>query len=243
MTARRPDQARRMQATVLGISALVVLLSGCATVGADSTDDPDPRQGLNRKVQAFNDGADKVVLKPLARGYTYITPDPLEKGISNFFANLRTPWTAVNQLLQGKPRLAFADTGRFLLNSAAGVGGLFDVATDVGLEAHQEDFGQTLAVWGVPDGGYSVVPFVGPTTLRDGVGGILDTFLYPVRLVEDDSVRNALVASDIVQTRAKFLSAEQLLRGDRYLFMRDASLQRREFVINDGEVEEDPFLD
>ncbi|MEM9384894.1 MAG: VacJ family lipoprotein [Pseudomonadota bacterium] len=220
-----------------------VLLSGCASVGGTGEPSQDPLEGINRKVLAFNDGADRALLKPLARGYQFITPNPLETGVSNFFLNLRTPWTAVNQLLQGKPKLALADTGRFLLNSTAGIGGLFDVATDSGLEAHREDFGQTLAVWGVPSGNYAVVPFAGPSTLRDGLAGIVDTLLYPVRFIEDDTVRWSLLATDVVQTRAKFLSAEALLRGDRYLFVRDAYLQRREYLINDGEIEEDPFLD
>lgn len=225
---------------VLGVLAL---LGGCATVDSDGQAEDDPLQGVNRKVLAFNDGADRLLLKPLARGYRAVAPQPVEKGVSNFFLNLRTPWTAVNQLLQGKPKLAFADTGRFLMNSTVGIGGLFDVATDAGLEAHREDLGQTLAVWGVPSGRFAVVPFLGPSTLRDGIGGIVDTLLYPVNFLEDDTVRLSLIATDAVQTRAKFLDAETLIRGDRYLFIRDAYLQRREYLINDGEVEEDPFLD
>ncbi len=223
--------------------SLLMALGGCATTGGYGDLSGDPLQGVNRKVQAFNDGADKVILKPLAQGYKAVAPDPLEKGVSNFFLNLRTPWVAINQLLQGKPKLAGADTGRFLLNTIGGIGGLFDVASDVGLEMHREDFGQTLAVWGVPSGPYTVVPFFGPSTPADGFGDFIDTLAYLPYFLQDGEVRVGLLAGDILQTRAKFIDTEALLRGDRYLFMRDAYLQRREFLINDGEVEEDPFLD
>ncbi|MEO0975137.1 MAG: VacJ family lipoprotein [Pseudomonadota bacterium] len=238
------DRVARGLLSLLGLSAMFTLLSGCASVPAEDGEVYDPRQGINRKVQTFNDGADKFLLKPIARGYHFLTPDPLEKGISNFFRNLNTPWVAVNQLLQGKPKLAGHDTGRFLINSIFGIGGFLDVADGVtGLEPHQEDFGQTLAVWGVPSGPYTVVPFLGPATPRDGFGNLVGLFGYPVTYIDDDTLRVGLGIGNLVQTRASFLSSEQLVRGDRYLFMRDAYLQRREFLINDGEVEEDPFLD
>jgi phospholipid-binding lipoprotein MlaA len=216
----------------------VLLPAGCATTG-----NPDPFEGMNRKVQGFNDGADRLVLKPLAKGYIKITNEPVRHSVANFYDNFAYPITIINQFLQGKVKLGFSDLGRFVVNTTAGILGLFDVGTKIGLEAHDEDFGQTLGVWGVNSGAYLVVPLWGSATTRSGVGDIADYFTHPARLIEDDTTRYALFAGWAIQARASLLETEELILGDRYLFIRDAFLQRREFLVNDGVIEEDPFVD
>jgi phospholipid-binding lipoprotein MlaA len=210
----------------------------CATV-----DNRDPFEGMNRKVMAFNDEADRLILKPLAKGYINITSEPVRRSVSNFYDNFAYPITILNQFLQGKVRLGFGDLGRFVVNTTLGLLGFFDVATKFGLEQHDEDFGQTLGVWGVNSGAYFVIPLWGPVTTRSGVGDIASFYTHPVQFVEDEYVRYGLFIVWAIQTRASLLEAEELITGDRYLFIRDAFLQRREFLVNDGVIEEDPFLD
>lgn len=222
-----------------GIIAGIVMFSvACATV-----DNPDPFEGMNRKVMAFNDEADRLILKPLAKGYINITSEPVRRSVSNFYDNFAYPITILNQFLQGKVRLGFRDLGRFVVNTTLGLLGFFDVATKFGLEQHDEDFGQTLGVWGVNSGAYFVIPLWGPVTTRSGVGDIASFYTHPVQFVEDEYVRYGLFIVWAIQTRASLLEAEELITGDRYLFIRDAFLQRREFLVNDGVIEEDPFLD
>ena len=191
---------------------------------------------------SFNDGADRAILKPLAKGYRAITPQFVEDGIGNFFSNLNDPVVALNQLLQGKPGLAVRDTGRFLVNSTIGIGGLFEVADGLGLEKHQEDFGQTFGVWGIGTGPYLVMPFWGPTNPRDGIGSIVGSFGFAPRYLNDVTSRNLTYALAIIHRRAQLLDAEKLVSGDRYVFIRDAYLQRRDYLTSDGVVE-DEFLD
>lgn len=217
----------------------LVLLGGCAS----QADNVDPWEPFNRRVHAFNDGLDRALLKPLAQGYTTITPDPVEKRIHNFFLNLGYPTVFVNQFLQGKPVLGLRDTARFLTNTTIGIGGLFDVAGRLGLERHEEDFGQTFAVWGIGPGRFLVAPLFGPMTLRDGAGSAAGTFTSPVYYIDNDAARWSLRGVGLIDTRAALLETEKLISGDRYLFIRDAYLQRREYLINDGEVQDDPFLD
>jgi phospholipid-binding lipoprotein MlaA len=220
------------------VGAIVLLSVGCAT-----TDNPDPFEDMNRKVMAFNDGADRMVLKPLAKGYTKVTSEPVRRSVSNFYDNFYYPITIINQFLQGKGKLGFSDLGRFVVNTTVGVLGLFDVGTKIGLEFHDEDFGQTLGVWGVESGAYLVIPLWGPVTTRSGVGDIASYYVSPAQLIEDDTIRYALFAGWAIQTRASLLETEELITGDRYLFIRDAYLQRREFLVNDGVIEKDPFFD
>jgi len=220
---------------------LIALASGCASTG-NGPDNDDPLEPFNRKMHAFNDAVDKAVLKPVARGYTAITPDPVETSVHNFFLNLGYPTVVINQFLQGKPVAGLRDSARFLTNTTLGVGGLFDVARHFGLEHHDEDFGQTFAVWGVGRGVFLVAPFFGPTTIRDGAGSGVGTFTSPTHYIDDDAVRWSLRGIDLVDTRAQLLDAEGMISGDRYLFIRDAYLQRRDYLINDGRIEEDPFL-
>lgn len=200
---------------------------------------PDPWEGMNRKIYAFNDTADRWILKPAAKGYRWITPDPLETGISNVFSNLFEMTTIVNGLLQLKFLQAASDSGRFLLNSTVGLAGLFDVASSIGLEKHNEDFGQTLGYWGVGSGPYIIVPFLGSYTLRSGTGSIIasQTTHYS-HYINHIPTRNQTFVAENIDRRAKLLSAEELISGDRYSFIRDAYLQQRDYLVNDGKVED-----
>lgn len=201
----------------------------------------DPWEGFNRRVFAFNDVLDRYALKPVATGYKTITPQPVQTGVGNFFSNLGEIRTAINSLLQGKPANAGLATSRFLINSTVGVGGLLDYATHMEITAEREDFGQTLAVWGWEDSRYLVLPLLGPRTLRDASGFPLDAAAHPITYMDDHQLRAGLTALDIVHLRAGLLDQESLIRGDRYRFIRDAYLQRRQFEINDGELGDDPF--
>lgn len=227
----------KIKMKIASLSILLLLVTGCATTG-----NPDPYEGFNRGVMNFNDGADRRVLKPIARGYRWITPRFVEDGVGNFFSNLNEPVVALNQLLQGKPGLALKDTGRFLINSTIGLAGLIEVADSMGLEKHQEDFGQTFGVWGIEQGPYLVLPFWGPSNPRDGIGDLIGSFGFAPRYVDDVTARNLLYALSLINRRASLLDAEELISGDRYLFIRDAYLQRRNYLTLDGVVE-DEFLD
>ncbi len=197
----------------------------------------DPWEPLNRGIYAVNDGLDTITLKPLAKGYKAITPGFVRRGISNFFANLRTPMNIINNLLQGKGRDALSDTARLVMNSTVGVGGLFDPATSAGLEEHNEDFGQTLAKWGVPNGPYVMVPIFGPRTLRDLIALPFDIFLDPLFHYENSSIRDKLWILQGIHLRAKLLVAESTINNsfDPYITIREAYLQNREFHIYDGD--------
>ncbi|MGQ9426679.1 MlaA family lipoprotein [Gilvimarinus sp. F26214L] len=201
---------------------------------------PDPWEGFNRKVFAFNETADRWVLKPVAQGYVKITPDPVEQGVSNFFGNLLEVRNVLNDILQWKWKQAGNDTGRFLINSTLGLAGIFDVARHMNLpKSEGEDFGQTLATWGVQSGPYVVLPFLGPSTIRDAGALPVDWVTNPIDEVDHTATRNSLWAMNFLDTRAGLLEAEALVSGDRYSFFREAFLQRRGYLINDGQVEDD----
>nr|WP_298249602.1 VacJ family lipoprotein [uncultured Halomonas sp.] len=218
------------------------LLAGCASSGVTQERHPDdPWEGFNRKVFAFNDVLDRYALKPVARGYRFITPDPVETGVGNFFSNLGEPRTVLNSLLQGKPRNASVATARFLINTTVGVAGLWDVASRMEITGQEEDFGQTLGAWGWGESRYLVLPLFGPSTVRDTGGLPADMYTYPTTYVEDDKIRLGLTALGIVDTRAGLLDQEALIQGDRYTFVRDAWMQRRRFEVSDGELGDDPF--
>lgn len=200
----------------------------------------DPWEGFNRKVHTFNEVADRWVLRPVARGYVKVTPDPVEQGVSNFFGNLLEVRNVLNDVLQWKWKQAGNDTGRFLINSTLGVAGVFDVARHMNLEQSDgEDFGQTLAVWGVKDGPFVVLPFLGPSTIRDTAGLPVDWMSHPIDEIDHVPTRNTVQALDFINTRAELLQAEAFVSGDRYVFLREAYLQRRNYLIKDGEVEDD----
>ena len=220
-----------------------LLLVGCVShqTAPDGTAviDQDPYESFNRKVFAFNDGLDRYLLKPAAKGYKAVSPQPVERGVINFFSNLGEVTHVVNDVLQWKWHQAGVDSSRFLINSTIGVVGIFDVATSMGIEeADGEDFGQTLSAWGFGQGAYIVLPFFGPSTTRDALAMPVNRLTNPVTYVDDESTRWTLTALDIINTRAQLLDTEELISGDRYLFIRDAYLQRRDYLINDGEVED-----
>lgn len=211
-------------------------LGACATAPG-RTQSTDPWAGYNRGMYKVNDAVDRATLKPVAKGYQAITPKWLRTGISNFFTNIGTPWVMLNELLQGKPGLMAQDTCRLVLNTVVGLGGFIDVAGKLEMETHDEDFGQTLAVWGVPSGPYVVLPLLGPSTLRDGLGRIPDYFARPQRYANIDwKTDTAVSAVDVTQTRESLLSLDDAIHQayDPYGFVRDAWMQRREYLIYDG---------
>lgn len=201
--------------------------------------DVDPFESFNRKMYSFNSAIDRAVLKPLAKAYDKVFPDFVQRGVANFFRNLLEPTVVVNDILQGKFKQSAADTGRFLINTTVGVAGLFDVATRVGLPRHQEDFGQTLAVWGAESGPYVVLPFLGPRTVRDSFGLTLDWYTDPITYIDPSETRYGVRALAVIDTRSQLLNASRVLEqatDDEYLFVREAYLQRRNSLIHDGNV-------
>ena len=199
----------------------------------------DPFQDINEKTHNLNQTLDLQVASPVARFYKRITPDFLEKGITNFTHNIEDLSIGINNILQGKFNEGLSDFSRFALNTSIGLLGFVDIASDLGLTKHDEDFGQTLAVWGVPDGPYLVLPGLGPSTTRDTLAMIPDAFLTPLWLIDHDRTSYSLTAIDLIDTRARYLGLESVVIGDEYLFYRDAYLQSRNFEIKDGEVEDD----
>jgi phospholipid-binding lipoprotein MlaA len=224
--------------------ALVILISGCA-----STVDRDPLQSVNRGVYKFNDVTDKAVLQPVARTYRALTPSPVRKGINNFFSNLGMLTTVLNDLLQFKFEHAFVDAGRFVINSTFGLAGFIDVASMDNIPKRDEDFGQTLGHWGVGNGPYLVLPFLGPSTLRDTTGFVFDsatsdpiTYTHNIGEVR---LHNQLRAAQFIDKRTELLNATDIIDDaslDPYAFTRDAYLQRRASMVQDGLVPQE-FLD
>ena len=217
------------------LACCLVVLGGCATYPAGHPIN-DPWENYNRAMYKFNDTVDRYALKPVAKGYRFITPNFIEKGISNFFSNIDDVTVTINDLLQGKFAQAAQDGWRFLLNSTIGLGGLFDVATPLGLEKHHEDFGQTLGKWGVAEGPYIVLPFLGPATVRSGGGRIVDFASDPLTYVSPDWARLSLVGGEMVNQRAALLEASALLDSafDPYVFLRDAYVQNRRQLAYDN---------
>ena len=202
----------------------------------------DPFEEINRITFEFNESLDKIFLKPVALTYSK-TPKPIKKGITNFFDNLEEIETTVNQVLQGKPKLAINDFSRFLINSTIGIGGLFDVATRAGLKRHEEDFNQTLGLWGVPSGPYIMLPALGPSSLRDTLTRPFSSFLSVTFHMTEADVNLALKGVDAIETRERLLEIESLIYGDKYNFVKDSYIQYLNFEINDGVNVEDDFLD
>jgi phospholipid-binding lipoprotein MlaA len=220
----------------------VALLAGCATNG----DPRDPLEPLNRGIYQFNDAADTILVKPAAELYEMIVPRFMRTGVGNFFSNLNDVIVALNSLLQGKFAQAGSDVARLAVNTTVGVLGLFDFATGMELEKHDEDFGQTLGYWGIGDGPYIVLPLIGPSSARDTVGWVGDYYTWPVTYLENDRARYALVGLRVVSSRADLLAASKILETaalDPYVFVRDAYLQRRRNLVHDGKPppeDEDP---
>ncbi|MCO7223607.1 VacJ family lipoprotein [Pleionea sp. CnH1-48] len=218
---------------------MIVALSGCASTG-DNPD--DPFEDVNRSIYGFNRALDKNVLQPVARGYQAVTPDPVETGIDNFFANIGDVGNFVNNLLQFKLLDATSDLGRLAVNSTLGVAGLLDPASAMGLEKHDEDFGQTLGAWGVGPGAYVMLPFLGPSTLRDTASIPADNYLDPLSYLDDQTAEYGLKGLRLLTRRAALLELESQLESaiDEYAFVRDAYLQNRRFKVYDGDL---PFED
>lgn len=221
----------RAAAAALALAAL----AGCAS--GPNADPRDPLEPWNRAVYRFNDKVDQVVAQPVARAYRRVVPGGIRDRVRNFFANLADPFIGVNSFLQGKPEDGITDWARFVFNSTFGLLGIHDVATEFGLEKHNEDFGQTFGRWGAGTGPYLVLPFLGSSNLRDGVGTALDLYTDPLNYVRPDEVEYSLWALRLTQTRADLLDASRILEEaslDKYTFQRDAYLQRRRSLVYDG---------
>ena len=203
----------------------------------------DPFEDLNRDIFIFNEKLDEKLLKPAAIAYRKVTPQFARSGVTNFFNNLEEIDTTINQVLQGEIKYAFNDAGRFVINTTIGLFGLIDVASKMGLERHEEDFGQTLGVWGFDSGPYIMIPFLGPSNPRDLLSRPISSFLSGTFAMEDDDVKITLVGIDALETRERLLDAETLIIGDKYIFVKDAYVQSREYEINNGSSEDDEFLD
>lgn len=216
-------------------AAALALLAGCASTGGNPA---DPLEPVNRGIYAFNDKLDRYALKPVAQGYQAAVPLPARTGVSNFLGNIEDVWTGLNNLLQGKPREGASDFGRVAINSTLGILGVFDLASEMGLEKHEEDLGQTLGRWGVGPGPYLMLPFLGPTTLRDSSNTLCRAFIAdPVKEITRIPVRNSVMAVRVVNARAQLLGADQALDSaaiDRYAYLRDFYLKSRQSQVYDG---------
>ena len=199
----------------------------------------DPFQDLNEKTHNLNRSLDDSFATPIAKFYRKVTPDFIESSVTNFTDNIEDVNIALNNLLQGKIKEGFSDVCRFTLNSTIGIFGFIDVASTIGLEKHSEDFGQTLAVWGLGAGPYIVLPALGPSTLRDAIARIPEAFMTPLLLIDHERTSYELTAIDLLEKRARYLGLETIVIGDDYLFYRDAYFQSRAFDIKDGNVEDD----
>ena len=219
---------------------LLVLLLSFPIFGEEIN---DPFEDLNRDIFIFNEKLDEKLLKPAAITYRKVTPQFARTGVTNFFNNLEEIDTTVNQLLQGEIKYALNDASRFVINSTIGLFGLLDVASKMGLERHEEDFGQTLGVWGFDSGPYIMIPFLGPSNPRDLFSRPISSFLSGTFAMEDNDVKITLVGIDALETRERLLDAETLIIGDKYIFVKDAYVQSREYEINNGSTEDDEFLD
>ncbi|MGH8547781.1 MAG: MlaA family lipoprotein [Methylococcales bacterium] len=237
---------QQKMAWYLPVFAVLFWLSGCATTPA--TDPRDPWEGWNRGVQSFNDGADDYVIKPVAEGYQWITPSFVDQGVTNFFNNIGDITVTINDLLQFKFGQGSEDFTRFLINTTLGVVGLVDVGTMLEFERHNEDFGQTLGAWGVPTGPYLVLPLLGPSSPRETFGLVGDAATNPLFYINFPAVTWSLTTLRFVDLRADLLSASRIVEEaalDRYEFFRNAYLQRRDYLVHDGNppIEDEEILD
>lgn len=232
MSKHRPQGIVRRWTAALGLGA-AALLGGCATV-----ENPDPLEPVNRGVFAFNEAVDRVVIEPAARGYVAVTPEIARTGVDNVFSNLRDLWSALNAGLQGKGEVAATQFMRFATNSTIGLGGLLDWATPLGMTRQSEDLGQTLGHWGVGQGVYLVLPLLGSSTTRDVVDVPFSAVFSPAAFAEEPGVAFLITGLRIIDLRAQLLGTTSLLQDvalDKYSFVRNAYLQRRESLVRDGE--------
>ena len=211
---------------------LLALATGCAT--GPNTNPADPLEPMNRAVYKFNDALDSAVVKPVAKGYQAVVPSPIRTGVSNFFSNLGDVWSLVNHVLQFEFANAGKTAARLGINTFLGLGGVLDIATDAGIEVPKADLGQTLGKWGVPSGPYVMLPLLGPSSVRDGVGTITATYHDPVNRVSDNATRNVLTVTRVVDVRTRLLGATDAVDEialDKYSFIRDVYLKRRQSQI------------
>ena len=229
--------ARRPLAAALG--ALLLAQAAAATAGTPG----DPLEKLNRATYAFNDALDRMLARPAARGYVAVVPQPVRKAISNFAANLTYPAVIVNDALQGKVKDAGSDVMRLVINTTLGIGGLADPATRIGFQSHDEDFGQTLGHWGVPAGPYLVVPLLGPSDFRDAPAKFVDTYVTPYHYLKSTRARYGFQLLVLFDRRVELLAADSALRNafDPYVFVRNAYVARRSYLVHDGNVPDDNF--
>ena len=225
------------QILLLGI--MTTFLVGCASIPeGQPRSKKDPWELVNRNVFSFNQSLDNYLVKPLTKTYEFIVPEFIRNRLSNVFANIGDVYTAINQLLQGKPKTALDDLTRVVINTTLGLGGIFDVATDAGLEKHNEDFGQTFGVWGIKDGPYMVLPLLGPSNVRDTVGWFADLQTdILINYINDIPLRNTITGVRVIDQLSKYLNSSNLLEVaafDKYTFVRDAYIQRRRNRIYDG---------
>ena len=220
---------------------LFLVSSGCATTKNQSNafNPEDPYEKSNRKVYEFNSKIDKLFLRPITDFYDSATPEFAQTSITNFFSNLDDIGISFNNLLQGNIVNSMSDITRFFINSIFGLGGFFDVASEMGLEKHSEDFGQTLGKWGAKPGPYLMLPFLGPSTTRDAFTFVGDTALAPTLSLDDSEARLGLISLDLINTYSAFTGIADIESQDQYAFLRDAYLDRRKFEVNDGLSEED----
>jgi phospholipid-binding lipoprotein MlaA len=233
MINNKPAKPARARGIVLAALAGFVL-AGCAT----PANPRDPFEKFNRAMFTFNDGVDRVALKPAATAYKEALPSFVQTGVNNFFGNLSDAWSAVNNLLQGKGEEGMSDVTRFAVNSTLGLAGVLDIASEAGLRKHNEDFGQTLGHWGVPSGPYLMLPLLGPSTVRDSAALPADWWADPWTHVDPVSARSTGIGVRAIDQRASVLEASNLMEEaalDRYEFIRDGYLQRRESRVFDGE--------
>jgi phospholipid-binding lipoprotein MlaA len=227
-------------------AAVAIALSGCVTLPPNAKPAPqDPWESWNRGVYKVNDKLDRAIAKPIARTYVRAVPAPARTGVSNFLSNLRTTTVMVNDALQGKLGAAASDLARLVVNTTVGFGGLLDPATQMGLEKHDEDFGQTLGHWGVPPGPFLEIPFLGPSDTRDGPARIVDIFTGPTHYISNDYIAYGIYGLGLVDARAGLLSLDETLQKvfDPYAFVRDAYLQRRAYLVSDGKVSDEVLVD
>ena len=233
MKSKKTNAVTRRTGLVLALAASAVL-AGCAT----PSNPQDPFEKFNRATFAFNDTVDRVALKPAATAYKKVLPGFAQTGVNNFFGNLSDAWSSVNNLLQGKGEDGMTDLTRFALNSTFGIAGLLDIASEAGLQKHNEDFGQTLGVWGVPSGPYLMLPLLGPSTVRDTAALPADFAADPWSYKTPVNVRNIGIGVRAIDQRAAILEASNLFEEaalDRYEFIRDGYMQRRQSKVYDGE--------
>ena len=219
--------------------AILILLTTFLIVPNANAQSYDPWRNTNQRIFAFNDYFDQLLVRPITLTYTLFAPRAVRQGVGNFFSNSRDINIAANNALQLKFQAAISDAGRVAVNSTIGIAGIFDVASSLGLEKHDEDFGQTFGAWGLGSGPYLVLPVFGASNLRDALGLVLDTAFNPIQYLEEASLRLALFSAEEIDSRSGLLALDELVSGDKYVFFREASIQNRAYLIDDGQIEDE----